>query len=280
MDYCIYSDESDLIGKKFSNFYGGGIVRSDYVHVIENALNAKCVEHNINSEIKWKHLSSNYLKQYIDFIDCFFNFLQLEDSPIKVRVMFTDNRFKPENLSEEQIRNGYHILYYHFLKNAFGLKHCQKRNAPRNLHFRIDNRPSKKEQRWSFVDHIINICNMQEFKHLQLNIDRKNISFVESHRHRICQALDVIVGAMSFRLNEKHLERPEGAKKRGKTTIAKEKLYRHIKNRIWLLKANFNIGVSTGYSKPEDLWLDPYRHWIFKPKEHLGIKKTPRDLHM
>ncbi len=54
------------------------------------------------------------------------------------------------------------------------------------------------------------------------------------------------LGAMAFRLNDKHLVKPPGQVRRGKRTIAKEKLYKHILGRIRQLYPNFNIGESTG----------------------------------
>ena len=71
---------------------------------------------------------------------------------------------------------------------------------------------------------------------------------------------------MQFRLNDKHLEKPPGANQRGKRTIAKEKLYKHINKRIREIYPNFNVGVNTSdRGEVTNRWKDPYRHWIFKP---------------
>ncbi len=80
--------------------------------------------------------------------------------------------------------------------------------------------------------------------------------------------LDVVLGSMCFRLNDKHKEIPPGKKRRGKRTIAKEKLYKHINGKIRKIRTGFNAGVNTGIIKEEDRWSHPYRHWNFKPKEH------------
>lgn len=81
--------------------------------------------------------------------------------------------------------------------------------------------------------------------------------------------MDIILGAMAFRLNDLHKERPEGSIIRGKRTIAKEKLYKHINNRIRQIYPNFNIGISTTKSPIEKIWELPYRHWKFIPKEFM-----------
>jgi hypothetical protein len=83
------------------------------------------------------------------------------------------------------------------------------------------------------------------------------------------QALDVVLGSITFRLNDKHKIKPEGAKRRGKRTIAKERLYKFILKEIKRVthKESFNIGISTGLSdNNHSRWIDPYRHWLFKPK--------------
>jgi hypothetical protein len=89
------------------------------------------------------------------------------------------------------------------------------------------------------------------------------------------QCLDVVLGSMQFRLNDKHKEKPEGSRFRGKRTIAKEKLYKYISQRIRKIYPNFNIGVSTARSDVRNSWLHPYRHWLFKPREYeIDVSKT------
>ena len=74
---------------------------------------------------------------------------------------------------------------------------------------------------------------------------------------------------MVFRLNEKHLAKPEGQRVRGKKTIAKEKLYKYINRRIRAIYPGFNIGVSTGRENDASKqWSHPYRHWLMIPKNH------------
>ena len=84
----------------------------------------------------------------------------------------------------------------------------------------------------------------------------------------LLQCLDVVLGAMAFRLNDKHREKPPGKQRRGKRTIAKEKLYKHIRADLPIYP-NFNISETTGKGGDwANLWLHPYRHWKFVPAEH------------
>ena len=76
-----------------------------------------------------------------------------------------------------------------------------------------------------------------------------------------------VLGAMAFRLNELNKEKPEGSRTRGKRTIAKDHLYRHILSEIRTLKPAMNPKISTACEPfPVGSWSMPYRHWAFKPK--------------
>ena len=88
---------------------------------------------------------------------------------------------------------------------------------------------------------------------------------------------------MAFRLNNLHKEIPIGEKRRGKRTIAKEKLYKFIHKKICEIRPNFNIGITTGIDGDiYNRFLHPYRHWLFIPnssksqyEEEQWIKKSP-----
>jgi hypothetical protein len=71
-----------------------------------------------------------------------------------------------------------------------------------------------------------------------------------------------------FRLNDKHKEIPEGKSRRGKRTIAKEKLYKHIHKKLKELSPRFKIEANTEVVSQEDFWQQPYRHWVFQPLEY------------
>ena len=85
--------------------------------------------------------------------------------------------------------------------------------------------------------------------------------------YHILQCMDIILGAMAFRLNDRHKAKQEGLRRRGKKTIAKEKLYKHILGLIRSFYPNFNIGATTASYPRENIWKYPYRHWKFTPRD-------------
>lgn len=100
-----------------------------------------------------------------------------------------------------------------------------------------------------------------------VHIYNEDIAEVDSKNHVILQCMDVILGAMNFKLNNMDKEKIPGSYKRGKRTIAKEKLYKNILKNIKSIYPNFNIGVSTSYRNDiTNNWKDSYRHWCFKSK--------------
>lgn len=263
MEYIIYSDESTSKGKYFSDFYGGALVRStDYITVV-NILNAKKEELNLFQEVKWVKVTSNYLEKYKEIITTFFNFIK--EGKVKIRIMFRQNAQVPANVSKEQYDKGFHLLYYQFIKHAFGLAFSGTEETYLRLYF--DKLPDNKIRNEQFLNYIYGLQSLKSFQKANLKIRRDDIAEINSHDHVILQCMDIVLGAIAFRLNDGHKEIPEGEKKRGKRTIAKEKLYKHISAHVKQIYPNFNIGITTGKSPKEKIWTLPYRHWKFTPHE-------------
>ena len=106
-------------------------------------------------------------------------------------------------------------------------------------------------------------------KKARIKIRPDDIAEIDSKKHNLQQCMDVVLGAMAFRLNNKHLEIPEGATQPGNKTRAKESLFNHI---LELIKdanndPDFDIALTTKASGPKDFWITPYRHWLFLPAE-------------
>lgn len=130
----------------------------------------------------------------------------------------------------------------------------------------------------------------EKFRDARIQIAPEDIAEVRSHDHVLLQCLDIVLGAMAFRLDDRHKDKPEGKARRGKRTVAKEKLYRTIRAEICTLRPRFNCGDSTGTDGDVfNQWVHPYRHWnfvptngqvdetLFKPGAGKQAKKNPTD---
>ncbi len=161
------------------------------------------------------------------------------------------------------------MLYYQFVKHAFGLKYAGRAHAETKVRIYFDKLPDTHEKCAAFKGFVVGLNKNADFRGSRIVLKDDQIAEVDSKEHVIMQSLDVIMGAIQFRLNDKHKEKPEGARVRGKRTIAKEKVYKRVSALIRELRPGFNIGISTGLNGAglEARWTDPYRHWLFLPAD-------------
>jgi hypothetical protein len=265
-ELIIICDESDKEGDYFSNFYGGVLVGGSKYEKISYDLNQVKNALNLFGEVKWQKVTERYLDKYIALMTVFFE--KLRSGDVKIRIMFTHNAWKPTNLTQEDKEFGYFKLYYQFIKHAFGLQYIDNRNKNISLRIYLDEMPDTKKKSEAFKDYLHGLQNVITPKNSTFRIEKQNIAEVSSHDHVLLQCMDVVLGSMSFKLNNKHKVKLPGKRTRGKRTIAKEKLYKYIYHEICSIRPHFNIGCTTGhYIYPESRWRDPYRHWCFKARE-------------
>lgn len=264
MEYILYCDESSSKGELFSDFFGGCIVSASVQPEIEKALNDKKAELNINAEVKWTKITENYVEKYCQLIHLFFDFVRA--GKIRIRIMFrkTEDQYEKGNSPTKDQR--YFKLYYQFLKHSFGFTTDKEITGEYYVHFYLDELPDHSVRANEFKDYLCELPNIADMSKSGLKIRKRDIGEVKSHNHVLLQCTDVILGAMHFRLNKLNKVIPEGKKRRGKKTIAKEKMYKFILEEINTIHPKFNIGTSTGargYDHPH--WESPYEHWCFKP---------------
>lgn len=263
----IYCDESAEKGRYFSHFYGGALIQASNRERIERSLNDLKLELNLGAELKWSKITHAYQNKYIAFIDKLFHHIQLGD--IKIRIMFTQNSNEPTGLEDHQIGNQYWLLYYQLIKHAFGLMYCGAHPDWTKISIYLDDIPDNREKFHEFKEYVSSLGKFPKFVEQRVFIPSAEITDVNSKEHVILQGLDIVLGSIQFRLNDRHLDKPDGQRRRAKRTVAKEKVYKHINQRIRQIYPNFNIGVSTSVSNDyANRWHHPYRHWLFIPSEH------------
>ncbi|MBP6965484.1 MAG: DUF3800 domain-containing protein [Armatimonadetes bacterium] len=263
-EYIIFCDESDKDGKYYSNFYGGVLVGASQYQRVTDRLNTLKKELNLFGEIKWAKVTQTYLPKYEQMVRAFFE--EIIAGKLKVRVMFTQNALEAQGLTEEHIDQEYFILYYQFVKHAFGLRHLRTTAPQTRLRLYFDQFPDTKEKVATFKGYLHGLQHTEEFRKAGITIAKEDIAEVHSHDHVLLQCLDIVVGAMTFRLNDKHRLKRPGERLRGKRTIAKDKLYKIILQEIRKTHPGFNIGISTGRaSGVRSRWTACYAHWCFRP---------------
>lgn len=273
-EYIIFCDESDVSGKYYSNFYGGVLVGTSQYQRIMNRLDALKVDLNLYGEVKWEKVSQNYLVKYQSLMECFFE--EISAGNLRLRIMFRQNAYRSQGLTQDHIQDTYFKLYYQFIKHAFGLQHIESGENGTRLRLYFDQFPDTKEKAEQFKGYLMGLGKSSGFQNAKIILTPDNITEVKSHDHVILQCLDVVLGAMTFRLNEKHKKIP-GTKKRGRRTIAKEALYKKILHLIRDIYPNFNIGISTScHGDITNRWKCPYMHWAFVPQNGIFDRKLTK----
>ena len=281
--YYIWTDESDSTGKYYANFYGGILIRSE--HYEEGLLRLSNVVKDVGleaEEIKWQKVNEYTEERYKRIIDVLFDLLG--EGKAKIRIFFRHRQFEPFGLSNEQRRKEYPKLYYQFIKNDFGLVFSNPKGKTVRVRLLIDDMPLKGPDRDEFLQAIYHLNELKTFQKANIHINEGDVAEVNSKKHLPLQVMDVVLGSMCFRLNDKHKERGIDGK-RAKRNIVKERLYKHIRKRIWKLHPGFNIGVTTPITKQADLWERPYLHWNFVPKkftknEELTKQRVKSQIHL
>ncbi len=281
-EYILFCDESDKHGDYYSNFYGGLLVGASQYQAVTDRLNAVKTSLNLFKEVKWKKVTAAYLGKYKSLMDAFF--WELQAGNVKVRIMFRQNAQEPLGLTAEQRQTTYWRLYYQFVKHAFGFAQMPHDQGPTRLRVYFDQFPDTGEQAAKFKGYIEALGSSAAFRDVRLHLAKQDITEVESHDHVLLQCLDIVLGSICFRLNDKHKAKPPGKRRRGLTTVAKDELRLHILKHIQAIRPNFNIGITTGGGTKER-WEMPYRHWCFRPAEFeydasrtkRGAKKSPTE---
>lgn len=262
--YLVYLDESDKDGPYYSNFYGGIILDSSLLDEFNSRIGKvlSCTAIS-GEEIKWQRVNAFTLEPYIQIVDELFAILS--ENKAKIRIFFRHNRHKPVGLSGEDKRNEYTKLYYQFIKHAFGFAEAPK-DGDNRLRLFIDEMPIPNEQRKRFLGFLYGLKDNPAFKRRNVYIIQNGIAEVNSKSHLPLQVMDLVLGAICFRLNNKHKLKDATTGKRPKRTVCKEKLYKYIQKKICTLtERQFNIGESTGIQCNSDRWTMAYRHWSFVP---------------
>lgn len=266
--YYLFADESIQDGELYSNFYGGALIpQSEYEPVRTRLLKKKQELGFEKSELKWQKVTPLHLESYKNFISAFFH--EMAHGKVKMRVFFRSN--KNEYRGEVASKDRYLRLYYQFLKHSFGFSYRPTIVTPFRLRLFLDKLPDKKEKVKEFKNYLCQLGKTQDTRGSGVIIEPEMISEIDSKDYVLLQCVDIVLGAMAFRLNNIHLKKPLNARTRGKRTMAKEKLYKHIWAEISALyrkKGVYNYDPKNGEhykNYPYDRWTDAYRHWQFKP---------------
>lgn len=267
--YVVYADEAWTHDPRlrFWRFYGGALLSSRDRERIDHDLNGLKAQLGLIGEVKWSRVRDVNWERYAVLID---RFLDLVDAgTIKLRYMWLDQQFQnPAALNDYHLETGYYILYYLFLVLAFGLPWHDEREGV-EIEFFPDQLPDQPEKRREFI-RFLKSCHLARRYEGRSDFRIINVGDVPSRKHLILQCVDVIIGAIGFRLNHMHKVLQDNGR-RATGTKVKERLYKAIIARLRAIDMaergtrDFSIGHSTGINNDiVNRWRHKFRQWDFK----------------
>ncbi len=113
-EYFIWCDESLKSGIYYSNFYGGVLVESKNIQLVNNRLQSVVDKIKITEEIKWGKVDAYKLPAFMELMNVFFDLVK--KGKIKVRIMFRQTAHVAVGLTPNHSENEFLLLYYQFFK--------------------------------------------------------------------------------------------------------------------------------------------------------------------
>lgn len=200
--FHVFCDETDTDSGKRYMVYGGIIVASENLPKVEQQIANWRITHRMMSELKWTKVSNGKYAEYESLVDLFF-WMASTRRILHFKAIILDT-YAPEyqTFSEGSAELGFYKFYYHFLLKYFA------KFAVNNdcwLDIVIDER-----------DYSVELGDPLKALHVILNNGIKKefgiadglVTSVEprkSHSSDVMQLADVLMGAVGFHNNDRHL---------------------------------------------------------------------------
>lgn len=198
MKYYIFADESNISKARFMLIGGIWVDELTYQAVRQECINFKA-DNNWESltKLNWKNVSKQTLPQYKKFIDIFFKY------NLNFRCIILDRKTVNLRLNEEQDQElGFYKFYYMLLRN------CSEKGHQYYIY--LDRRNNRCPNRLQDMQMYLEKSRLRRTKegdfYYQKGLDVKTIEFVNSNSYDLIQFADLILGAIGYHYNERHLK--------------------------------------------------------------------------
>ena len=204
------------------------------------------------TKLNWKNVSKQTLPQYKQFIDIFFKY------NLNFRCIILDRWTVNLKRNEENDKElGFYKFYYMFLRN------CSDKGHQYYIYLdRINNRvPNRLQVMRDFLQKPRLRVSRDNDMYYQKGLDVKTIEFVNSNSYDLIQFADLLLGAIGYHYNGKHLK-PDASKH-------KSELAQYIANVIGREDLIFETNRS-GY-KNFNLWRFRSYEELYKNAKEVNI---------
>ncbi len=195
--YYIFADESSTDKIRFMLIGGIWVDELTYLQVLEECKRFK-LDNNWeeNTKFNWKNVSKKTLPQYCQFMDIFFKY-NLQFNCIIIDRKEIDLKANKNNDAEL----GFYKFYYQLLRQN------SKAGIPYYIYLdrRTNREPTRLEELKSFLRKDTHPFDFMGFRTTNKGLDIKTIEFVNSKSYELIQFSDILMGAISYQYNKKHL---------------------------------------------------------------------------
>lgn len=247
MRQLIFADESSTDKLRYMFIGGIWVDEQTYSQVLEECKNFKR-ENNWDEQTKfnWKNVSKKTLPQYCKFIDIFFKY------NLQFNCIIIDRKEIDLKANEDKDAElGFYKFYYQLLRKN------SKPNAPYYIYLdrRTNREPNRLEKLKSFLQQDTHPIDFWGIRTTNKGLDVKALEFVNSKSYELIQFSDILMGAISYHYNKRHL-RPDASQN-------KCDLAQYIATKVNKPDLIFNTGKS-GYKN--------LNLWLFKSNKTIAIK--------
>ena len=144
----IWLDESDRHGEFYSNFYGGILIPSRHHREVLARMRSIVEATGIKDEVKWQKVNDFHYDKYLHLVDELFD--MAKEDKLKIRIFFRHNQYAPSRLTPEERKADYPMLYYQFIKYAFGLPYAEEGELE-SLTLFLDEVPLRQSDKEDFI---------------------------------------------------------------------------------------------------------------------------------
>lgn len=223
--FLIYCDESGITDTRFM-VIGGIIINSKALLSLKALLDSYRKNYNMVYELKWQKVSNNRLTHYKALIDLVFELI--EEGRINFRcAVFDTTKFNHKRYNRGDAELGFYKLYYNLLFYCFGQDYHQFKHK-----FVVF--PDQKPGKYDLSELKSRLNNNMFYKLGNRSSPFGSIEATNSKKSDFIQIVDLIIGAISYQINNYH--------KADSASPAKIELSNYIANKVGLeefSKSNF-----------------------------------------
>lgn len=192
----IFADESNTDKSRFMLIGGIWVDEPTYLQVVAECKRFKLENGwNENTKFNWKYISKKTLPQYCKFIDIFFKY------NLQFNCIIIDRKeinLKAENNDPEL---GFYKFYYQLLRKN------SKTGIPYYIY--LDRRNNREPTRLDTLKDLLkqdtHPIDFLGFRTIEKGKEIKALEFVNSETYNLIQFSDLLLGAIGYHYNKKHL---------------------------------------------------------------------------